>query len=102
MHPSPQLLQRLSSKVAIVTGSSSGLGRAIALAYAREGAHVLCADIAPAARRGPDENTTPTHEAITQLNNGARSAFHECNVTDAKNVESTVARAVKEFGRLDM
>ncbi|TID14648.1 NAD(P)-binding protein [Venturia nashicola] len=40
---------RLQNKIAIVTGSSSGLGRAIALLYAKEGASVLCADLRPEA-----------------------------------------------------
>lgn len=41
---------RLLNKVAIVTGASSGIGRAIALRYAAEGAYVACADIDPASK----------------------------------------------------
>jgi len=42
--------QRLSTEIAIVTGSSSGIGRAIALAFHREGAVVICSDITEKAR----------------------------------------------------
>lgn len=41
---------RLEDKVAVITGSSNGIGRAIALRYAAEGAYVVCADIDPAAK----------------------------------------------------
>lgn len=41
---------RLLNKVAIVTGASAGIGRAIALRYAAEGAYVACADINPASK----------------------------------------------------
>lgn len=46
----PTMSARLEDKVAVITGSSNGIGRAIALRYAAEGAYVVCADIDPAAR----------------------------------------------------
>ncbi|KAL9014411.1 MAG: hypothetical protein Q9173_000942, partial [Seirophora scorigena] len=63
---------RLFHKVAIVTGSSTGIGRAIALALAAEKAHVVCADLNPRAslETGDDEASVPTHELIRQSADG--------------------------------
>ncbi|EEP81659.1 hypothetical protein UREG_06524 [Uncinocarpus reesii 1704] len=105
---------RLLNKVAIVTGASSGIGRAIALRYAAEGAYVVCADLDPASK--DPEDTRPTHEAVNQTypvpqGNGAsqengipsqRSIFLKTNVTSASEMESLVQESVKTFGRLDI
>ncbi len=92
---------RLLNKVAIVTGSSSGLGRAITLAYAREGAHVVCADLQPTAKvEIRDEATKSTHEVVREK--GGKSVFVETDVGDSGSVRDLVDAAVKEFGRVDM
>jgi NAD(P)-dependent dehydrogenase (short-subunit alcohol dehydrogenase family) len=92
---------RLVNKVAIITGSSSGLGRAIALLYAKEGASVVCADLRPNARlaiRGEAESNT--HETIQK--SGGKSIFVQTDVGDATQMEALIKEAVKEYGRLDM
>ncbi|KAI8950497.1 NAD(P)-binding protein [Xylaria longipes] len=92
---------RLSQKVAIVTGSSSGLGRAIALAYAREGAAVVCADLNREARAEiPEEARLCTDDAIKL--EGGRAVFVKTNVSIARDFEELVEEAVKAFSRLDI
>jgi NAD(P)-dependent dehydrogenase (short-subunit alcohol dehydrogenase family) len=86
----------LADKTAVVTGGSSGNGRAIALAYAREGADVVVADI----REEPREGGTPTHELVEQESD-ARSTFVECDVTDLAQLEAAVD-AADEFGGVDV
>ena len=98
--PSPG---RLGDKVAIVTGSSSGIGRAIAISYVREGAKVVCADITPGVRRETDhEVTATTFDVLQQEGAEERSIFVEADMTSRKDVQALVGKAVQRFGRLDM
>lgn len=90
---------RLQDKVAIVTGSSSGLGRAIAIRYAREGAKVVCADLTPTAR-SQEEAEIKTHDLI--IKEGREACFVQTNVGDATQMDNLVQIAVKTYGRLDM
>ncbi|KAG9501637.1 hypothetical protein J7337_007328 [Fusarium musae] len=92
---------RLAGKVCIVTGSSSGLGRAIALAYSHEGAHLVCADLQPAARANVNgEEEVNTDELIRS--NGGQAIFVETDVTKTAAVERLVSRAVIQYGRIDV
>jgi NAD(P)-dependent dehydrogenase (short-subunit alcohol dehydrogenase family) len=82
----------LAEKVSIVTGAASGIGRAAALALAREGAKVMVADmIADKA----EETVKLVREA------GGEAAFARCDVTRAADVEALVETVVKTWGRLD-
>ncbi|MBI5058931.1 glucose 1-dehydrogenase [candidate division KSB1 bacterium] len=95
-------MKRLDGKVALVTGASSGFGRAISEAFAREGAKVVCTDLRPDARvEGYEKDKdTPTHEAIKKA--GGDAIFVKCDVTKVGEVKSAVEAAVKQYGKLDI
>ncbi|KAF2104927.1 putative short chain type dehydrogenase [Rhizodiscina lignyota] len=95
---------RLSGKVAIVTGSSSGIGRAIALAFHREGAKVVCADIHHGLPLGITDiqaggNISTLNIILTA--GGSAMSVH-ADVTNAKDMAYLVMAAVDKFGRLDI
>ena len=82
----------VAGKVALVTGAGSGIGRASALAFAREGARVIVSDID--ARSGA---AVAAEIAAT----GGESRFVCCDVTRESEVEALVAASYAAFGRLD-
>lgn len=75
---------RLSGKVAVVTGAGAGIGKAIATAFAHEGAKVVVADINPAQPVGPS------------------SLVVQCDVADPESVRRLVAATVERFGAVDI
>jgi NAD(P)-dependent dehydrogenase (short-subunit alcohol dehydrogenase family) len=81
-----------AGKVAFVTGAAGGIGRATALAFAREGASVVVADVA-------GEGNQETARMIEEL--GARAVAVTCDVTRSEDVKAAVDKAVEAFGRLD-
>lgn len=80
---------RLAGKVALVTGAGSGIGRAIALRFAQEGADVIVNDII-------DENGKRTEEEIKKL--GHRGLYVSGDVSNKKEVEAFVQRGIEKFG----
>jgi NAD(P)-dependent dehydrogenase (short-subunit alcohol dehydrogenase family) len=84
----------LGDKVCVVTGGASGIGRAIALVWAREGARVVVSDI-PAAREGGERTAALAREA------GAQAEFIAADVASEADCAALVTRCVERFGRLD-
>lgn len=93
--------QRLLNKVCIVTGSSSGLGRAISLAFAREGAFLACVDLRPGARQEVEAERGMDTDALIRQN-GGRAVYIKADVRDAVEVEAMVKATVAEYGRIDV
>lgn len=86
-------MHRLEGKAAIVTGASSGIGRAIAMAFAAEGAAVTCADI----------DLGGSRETVSRIvAAGGRAISVACDVSDAGQARQAVERAGAELGRLDV
>lgn len=82
----------LAGKVGLVTGAGSGIGQMTALAFAREGARVVVAEVD--AKNG--------HATVRQIEEqGGQAVFIKCDVSKAADVDVMVAQTVETFGRLD-
>ena len=86
----------LSGETAVVTGGSSGIGRAIARTFADRGADVVVADVV----EKPRDDGTPTHELIREETD-ADATFVDCDVTDRADLEAA-ADAADSFGGLSV
>jgi NAD(P)-dependent dehydrogenase (short-subunit alcohol dehydrogenase family) len=82
-----------AGKVAFVTGAGSGIGRATALAFAREGASVVVSDIS-------EQNVRDTARRIEEL--GERALAVACDVTRSEDVRAALDETIGTFGRVDV
>ncbi len=82
---------RFSGKCVLVTGGATGIGRAAALAFAREGASVVIGDV--------DDRAEEVVSAIREQ--GGDAIYVHTNVTDPSQVDSLIAKCVNQYGRLD-
>ena len=85
---------KLAGKVALVTGADSGIGRAVALAFAREGADVAVAYLSE------DQDAEETRRLVEDA--GRRALLLKGDVTDEQHCRELVRRTVQELGKLDV
>jgi glucose 1-dehydrogenase len=86
----------LAGKTAVVTGASSGIGRAIAISFASEGANVVIADVTEEVLEGG----ASTVEIITRA--GGAASFHRTDVGCWEDIDTLIGNAVLRHGRLDV
>ena len=89
---STQANRTYTGKVAFVTGAGSGIGRATALAFAREGANTVVTDVS-------EQGNQQTARMIEEL--GGRALALRCDVTRTDDVRGALERTIEMFGRLD-
>lgn len=84
---------RLANKIALITGSGSGIGKSSAMLFAKEGAVVIVNDL--------DE--VKGQETVQEISaSGGTALFMQADVTHAKHVEEMVSRIIDQFGRIDI
>lgn len=85
---------KLKDKVALITGGDSGIGRAVAIAFAKEGAHIAIAYL------NEDKDAAITQEMVEKY--GAKAIAVAGDVGDKQYCETLVAKVVDEYGKLDI
>jgi NAD(P)-dependent dehydrogenase (short-subunit alcohol dehydrogenase family) len=87
------MVGRVEEKVALITGAGSGIGRAMALLFAREGARILAADVEAEAA---DETVRLVQDA------GGTAEARGANVSVSSDVQAMIAACLQAFGRIDI
>jgi NAD(P)-dependent dehydrogenase (short-subunit alcohol dehydrogenase family) len=84
---------KLNGKVAVITGAASGMGRASAILFAREGAAVVVTDL----------NSQGGEMVVSEIAAaGGQAVFQRTDVTSEADIKAAIDRAVREYGRLDI
>lgn len=84
----------LKNKIVLITGAGRGIGRAIAIALAKEGAEVVIN------YNGSEERAKEVKQTIEE--NGGKASIYKCNVSDFTACEAMIKDIVKEYGHLDI
>lgn len=86
-------MERFKDKIVLITGASTGIGKAASLKFAAEGATVVLADVS-------DEDGQATLKEVQQ--HSPKSTFIHCDVADSTNVQQLIRQAIEQFGRIDV
>jgi len=86
-------MSRLKNKVAIITGGASGIGKATAITFAREGANIAIWDV-------QGEKGRDVIKALLEM--GVKAVYYQVNTTDAKVVQKAVSAVMSDFGKIDV
>lgn len=85
--------KQFDGKVALVTGAASGIGKATAIAFAREGAKVIVST---------GQNIQGANQTVDEIKrDGGEAIFIQCDVSNAEQVEAMINQAVDQYGQLD-
>jgi 3-oxoacyl-[acyl-carrier protein] reductase len=87
----PKTPDYFRNKTIVITGAASGIGRATALIFAREGANVVCADI----------NEDGARNTAAQINGPGQTLAVGADVTSREQVDAMVRRAIETFGSVE-
>ena len=87
-------MKLLEGKTALITGASRGIGKAVALAFAKQGANIAFTDLRY------DENAQATEKEIEAC--GVKAKMYASNAADFAQTAATVEEIAKEFGRIDI
>ena len=87
-------MNRLQGRIAVVTGAASGIGKGIAIAFAKEGANVVVVDMVA------ETQAADTIDGVT--NYGREALYVQTDITDEEAVNDMAATAIARFGRVDI
>jgi NAD(P)-dependent dehydrogenase (short-subunit alcohol dehydrogenase family) len=87
-------MKKLEGRIAVVTGAASGIGKGIAIAFAREGADIVVAD------KVDESRAAEVIEGIRE--HGCEALFVHADVADEASVDSMAAKSLAHFGRVDI
>jgi NAD(P)-dependent dehydrogenase (short-subunit alcohol dehydrogenase family) len=92
----------VAGKVAVITGAGRGIGRAIALLMAQEGASVVVNDLG-ASLGGGGSDAGPAEQVVEEIRaSGGQAIANTLSITDPGNAEAIIAEAVSAFGKVDI
>lgn len=87
-------MKRLEGKVAVVTGSNRGIGKGIAIAFAKEGCRIIV---------NSHEESKECHDAVTEIKRlGSDAVFVVADVSKENDVKSLIKKSIEKFGKIDI